>query len=265
MMAKKITSADIRRAMSDRWSAPEYAIMWEVADATGAGARRFADAVVMSLWPSRGLELHGIEIKISRSDWKREAADPRKAEAVAQYCDQWWVYTSPGVVDDISDMPPTWGLREFDGKRWRTLKEAAKTDASPISRPFLASLLRRADDTMRRLINDATQAAWEKEAAEVEQRRKQFHENVKREVERQTARIMRHREKVAEFEAAFGAEILEGWGTDFHALGAASRVLHDCNIGRRGSFDIVAKLRAAADAIEATQGLFPEVHEAEAG
>ena len=45
------------------------------------------DAVIMSLWPSRGLELHGVEIKVSRADWKREAADPAKAEAIAAYCD----------------------------------------------------------------------------------------------------------------------------------------------------------------------------------
>ncbi|MFN4169979.1 MAG: hypothetical protein ACK4HD_16840, partial [Pannonibacter phragmitetus] len=135
---KKLTSADIRAAMSKRWTQPEYALMWEVGSSTGAGPSRYADAVIMSLWPSRGLELHGVEIKVSRSDWKREAADPKKAEAIARYCDRWYVHTPPGIVDDLSGLPPAWGLREFDGKTWRTVREAAKNEPEPVTRPFLA-------------------------------------------------------------------------------------------------------------------------------
>ena len=73
-----LKASDIRAAMSKRWAAPEWAIMWEVAEGTGARGGRYADAVMMSLWPSRGLELHGVEIKISRADWKREAFDPQR-------------------------------------------------------------------------------------------------------------------------------------------------------------------------------------------
>ena len=127
--------------MSKRWCEPQWSIMWEVGEGTGAMSGRYADAVMMSLWPSRGLELHGVEIKISRAYWKREAADPSKAEAIARYCDRWWIHTSPGIVDDLSDLPPAWGLREFDGKNWSTIREAEKTAADPIDRPFLASLL----------------------------------------------------------------------------------------------------------------------------
>ncbi len=141
----RLTAGDIRIAMSKRWKDPEYAIMWEVGEGTGAISGRYADALIMSLWPSRGLELHGVEIKISRSDWKREAADPTKAEAIARYCDRWWIHTPPGIVDDLSALPPAWGLREFDGKAWKTIREADKTDAEPITRRFLVAMLRRAD------------------------------------------------------------------------------------------------------------------------
>ena len=86
----KFTAVKLREAMSKRWAPPEYAVMWEVGRATGAVTnQRYADAVIMGLWPSRGLELHGVEIKVSRSDWRREAADPMKAEAIAAYCDRW--------------------------------------------------------------------------------------------------------------------------------------------------------------------------------
>lgn len=103
--AIRLKASDIRAGMKKRWCDPQWAIMWEVGEGTGAMSGRYADAVMMSLWPSRGLELHGVEIKISRSDWKREAADPSKAEAIARYCDRWWVHTPPGIVDDLSDLP----------------------------------------------------------------------------------------------------------------------------------------------------------------
>lgn len=172
---KTLTASDIRLGMSVRWSQPEYAIMWEVAPATGAatGRIRYADAVIMSLWPSRGQELHGVEIKISRSDWMRESKDPTKAERIAAYCDRWYVHTTPGVIRDLSEVPPAWGVREFDGKRWSTLREAALTEAKPTDRGFLAALLRRADEGMRgeianqaRRMTEAQTEAYEKRVAE---------------------------------------------------------------------------------------------------
>jgi hypothetical protein len=45
-----------------------HAVLFEVRNATGFDANRSIDAVTMTLWPSLGLELAGMEIKISRSD-----------------------------------------------------------------------------------------------------------------------------------------------------------------------------------------------------
>ncbi len=165
----KITATDIRAAILKRFPSQEYAVMFEVADATGANARRYADAVVMSLWPSRGLELHGIEIKVSRSDYLREANDPAKAESVARYCDRWSIYTAPGVIADLISVPPAWGVEEFDGKAFRTLNKAEKTPAEPLTRTFVASMLRRADGISRaqmREIEERSREAAEKAVAD---------------------------------------------------------------------------------------------------
>lgn len=160
---KLVTADHIRAAMLQRYPAQEYALLFEVADGTGAAARRYADAVIMSLWPSRGLEIHGVEIKVSRSDYKREARDPTKAEAVAKYCDKWSVFTTPGVVTDIDTLPPAWGLTEFDGKTWKVVRAASVTPAEPLSRTFVASMLRRSDGPMRKIVEqgqgDAKRAA----------------------------------------------------------------------------------------------------------
>lgn len=250
MSAKKVTATDIRKAMSARWAHPEWAIMWEVAEATGAGGGRYADAVMMSLWPSRGLELHGVEIKVSRSDWKREAADPRKAEAIAKYCDRWWIHTPPGVVDDLSALPPAWGLREWNGTTWKTLREADTTEATPVTRGFLAALLRRADGMMRGFIDEAVRTARAAEMEALEKQRARFQEHVARAAERRVSELSDSAAKIAAFEAAFGDDVLRSWSVDMKALGHAARKLAACD-GRWVEYaDIAKRLRTAADAID---------------
>ena len=253
----KLTSADIRLGMSKRWAAPEYAIMWEVSNATGGAAKRYADAVIMSLWPSRGLELHGVEIKISRSDWKREAADPSKAESIARFCDRWYVHTAPGVVDDLSDVPPAWGLREFDGRVWRTLREASKNEPEPMTRPFLAALLRRADDTMRLMINEATREARDRSADEIEKLRQSREQEIERAAERRTAHLENIAKNLELFEKAFGEGSLSNWGMDHAAVGRAARALSDC--GSKGYGSLAKRLRTAADEIEALAAMVDPV------
>lgn len=245
----KLTSADIRLGMSKRWAAPEYAIMWEVSNATGGAASRYADAIIMSLWPSRGLELHGVEIKISRADWKREAADPTKAEAIARFCDRWYVHTAPGVVDDLSALPPAWGLREFDGKIWKTIREAAKNEPEPITRSFLAALLRRADETMRLMINEATREARERVSDEIEKHRLTHNKEIEEAAARRTAHLDDKAKNFEAFEATFGATSLGTWAVNHAALGRAAKVLSEC--GQRGYEPLAKRLRAAADEIEA--------------
>jgi hypothetical protein len=249
-MRTKVKTADIISAMALRWTSPEWAVMWEVANGTGSagGRRRYADAVMMSLWPSRGLTLEGVEIKVTRADWKREAADPSKAETIAAYCDKWWIHTGPNVIDDVSDVPGAWGWRVYDGKRWKTMREAEKTQAKPMDRTFLAALLRRADDVQRRLVQDATQAARASEMAEAERRRKSMQERIKSEVARRTAELERNAESVREFKSIFGDRSLSDWMIDTRKLAAAARIVHD--VSKSFSGDLPQRLRAAADALE---------------
>lgn len=249
----RLTASDIRVAMSKRWATAEYAIMWEVANATGASARRYADAVIMSLWPSRGLELHGVEIKISRADWKREAADPAKAEAVAGFCDRWWIHTPPGIVDDLSALPPAWGLREYDGRQWTTIREAAKNDPRPIDRPFLAALLRRADGSMRAMIEDAKLEGRKALEEERQRQNERYQANVDDAARRRTAHLERAVANIEAFEAAFGKDSAVNWAIDHASLGRAALALHQC--GWRSVGKLSERLRKAADEIDAITGM----------
>lgn len=167
------TSADVLAAMRLRYAAPEYALFEEVGNATGGGASRRADALVMGLWPSRGLDLHGFEIKVSRNDVVRELRDPRKAEAIATYCDFWWLVVGSASIVKLEEVPANWGLLVPvggpKGTTLRTVKEAVRLEPKAIDKKFLAALLRKVSEAfgseqMRRRIhaevfNEASQRA----------------------------------------------------------------------------------------------------------
>ena len=138
------TAADMIDMLRALYPANAYALLSQVRNATGFGlTARTADAIAMSLWPSRGLVISGFEIKVSRSDWRRELRAPEKADEIAKRCDEWWVVAPAGVVPR-DELPPTWGLLEAGETRLSVARMAAvKLQTGVIDRDFLAALLRR--------------------------------------------------------------------------------------------------------------------------
>lgn len=156
--------AEVFAALKKKYKGLEWALLRHVPDQTGYGKKRTADAIAMNLWPSRGLAIHGFEIKVDRRDWLSELHNPEKAEAIARYCDYWWVIISDEGVALVEEIPETWGLQVVTGSGTRVLKEAAKNDRAPasVSREFLAALLRRAeasDETVDKAVLAEAEAA----------------------------------------------------------------------------------------------------------
>jgi len=160
---------DVRAALAKKYAAPEYALFFEVGDATGGRARRWADAVAMGLWPSRGLALQGFEIKVSRSDLTSELKNPAKAESIARYCRYWWLATPPGLVRE-GELPEGWGLYEAHANGLRCVKQAPALVEEPVSPAFLAAILRRASDTDRRIEADALSKAMDRDEQRTRER-----------------------------------------------------------------------------------------------
>lgn len=142
-------SSQIFDAIAAAHTAPEWATFSEVGDATGVRASRRADALAMNLWPSRGLEIRGFEIKVSRSDLKRELDDPSKAEAIGRFCNTWCLATPVGLVRAEDMIPVTWGLFEVaeNGKGSFKRLPTPRPDSEVIqpSRLFVAALARAAN------------------------------------------------------------------------------------------------------------------------
>lgn len=114
-------------AKSGNGGSGEYAFMRQVRNDAGFSASRTFDAMAVSLWPSRGFETHIFEIKVSKTDWRRELQDGAKAEAACEVADRFSIVAPYGVVDK-AELPPTWGLIEVGGTASRA------TVAAPLLR-----------------------------------------------------------------------------------------------------------------------------------
>lgn len=215
-----------------RYPSNEYAVFFEVRDATGFAARRSADAVVFSLWPSRGLEVSGFEIKVSRADWIKEMRDPAKAESIARYCDRWWLVVSDEKIVAAGELPPTWGLMVARANGFHVVTPAPKLDAAPLDRSFVAAVCRSAQAAAPRTA--AITAAVETARRDWETRRKRVESSVKSDGRRELETLQR---AVKEFEEASGVRI-QSWqaGKIGHAvnavLGGHLHVARDLELAR---------------------------------
>jgi hypothetical protein len=175
-----LTAADVRACISAHFGAAggRYAVLFEVRNGTAWSANRSVDAVVMSLWPSLGMELWGMEIKTARHDWRRELSMPAKASEVFDYFDRWFL-VAPEEVAKLDELPSPWGWFVPDAAGLRKIRDAEKNPApKAIDRHFLGALLR----NVTRAASSPTEAAVNHALAE--QRRKFESEVDKRALER---------------------------------------------------------------------------------
>ena len=148
-MGEVWTSGRLYDRIAAAHAPPEWACFPEIANGTGTHVRRHADALAMNLYPSRGLEIRGFEIKVSRGDLRRELKNPEKAESVARFCDSWWI-VAPADVCKLEDLPLAWGLMVPTDKGLRTVRAATALhpDRAEPTRTFLAAVLRGASKAL---------------------------------------------------------------------------------------------------------------------
>lgn len=142
-----------------------HVMLREVSNGTGWRNHRYADALLLSVWPSRGIWMAGVEVKVDRGDWLRELNDPRKSSEHQKHCKYWWLATTKDVVQP-EEVPETWGWVEVSGKRkTRVRKKAPQLEPEPLDLPFVAAILRKREETEEARCQWAVSEALEKERA----------------------------------------------------------------------------------------------------
>ena len=242
-----LTASSIREALRGVFPSPEWLLGFEVRNGAGFDANRSIDAQAINTWPSRGMEIVAIEIKVSRSDFQREMKDPSKAESGAAYADRIALATPKGLVAP-EELPKGWGLIEVngDGKgRWKV--KATPKDAKTPDRALLVTM-------MRAISGDIEAEIKRRNRVESDRMASEFQKRVEREVARRTNRLEAEAKARAPVSEWLKEQGFEDWCGD-EAIKAAVRVARHSRVGGAGEYfgglpRLHAELKAMAKRME---------------
>jgi hypothetical protein len=269
---RRLTEDDLWEMLIERYPRNAWALFGSVRNTIGyARNERYADAVAMSLWPSRGLHVHGFEIKVSRQDLVRELKDPAKSAAVQSFCDFWWLVLASADLLKPGELPPTWGVLAVRGRKLVQVSEAPKLDAKPIDRPLLASLLRRFQDkAVPREAHQALEASIDRRAEEralqlADAAGTRLHRELSDKLDSLRLEHAALQREVATFEKASGLEIQSWRAGD---MGTAVRMLLDAGVVSRRTWtlnalrtlkrELTAVAKQTAELVEGMEEGFPK-------
>lgn len=203
------SGSTIRQALRKRFPLPQWALFFEVANGMNLTHSGYADAIAMGLFPSRGLDLHGFEIKTDRGDWLRELKNPHKAEQILEHCDYWWLVIGDEKVAKVEEVPSHWGLLVQQKDDLVQAKKAKRLNEARLDRPFIGALLRRACEMVEREKNRAADKLDKLEA--IKQARREAEKNARRHYETDIELLTREKaaltRNIEAFEEASGIKI----------------------------------------------------------
>lgn len=205
-MSAPTTAADVREALLGRWAPAEYLSIYEAPQDSGRQGRKL-DVVVVSLWESRGLELDGVEIKVSMSDWKRELDNPDKADWWWKRVHRFWIAAPAEVAKKIKPQLPTnWGLLSVGANGVRVaVQPTPNRTPEPLAWGTTVGLLRATADCGVNVLARAEQIGYDRgyKVGEANAARHSGDEHLRHRLQELT-------DTVAEFEKASGLKIT-GW------------------------------------------------------
>lgn len=148
-MNEPVTSADLMAILRKKYPAkPDlamnaYVVLEEVPNAVGYATDRHIDAVVFSLWPSKGLTRTAFEIKVSRQDFLRELNNPVKHRWCHECFHQFW-FLAPLEVIKEEELPEGAGWMYPRGGKLVIKRHAAHNPKPRLDDHLLAAFMRAA-------------------------------------------------------------------------------------------------------------------------
>jgi hypothetical protein len=206
----------LRDCLAAKYSLPYHVLLWEVRNSTGFDSTRSADALAISMYVSRGQLITGFEIKEHRSDWLAELKRPDKAEAIAKFCDLFFLVTGSKEIAKLEEIPAPWGWLAFTGKSLKVMKKAEPLKCVPLDRAMLCALTYA---TMKRFQGETTNLIQ----SEVERLTKEKHSMTVWEADEYKKKYTELKAKLAEFESL--TELNIRYAQNIPKLGAAVRAV----------------------------------------
>lgn len=165
----KTTSRDICRALSRHYIGAEglgeeWVLLEEARRGAGfTGNSNRCDLLAIGTWESRGLQLVGHEVKVSRQDWQKELKQPEKAEWIWKHCHQWFLVIPAGSKIVLPDeLPASWGLMEVNASCVKVVTKAPiNRDPVPVPWPMIVGWFAQLDRGGKRDIKAQLTAARE--------------------------------------------------------------------------------------------------------
>jgi len=224
----------------------------------------------VNLWPSRGLEILGFEIKSSRSDWTRELKNPSKSDEIQKYCDRWWIVVGGRNIVQPGELPPTWGLMAIHGNgekgRLVCVQEAPKLEPKPLDKNFLISMLRRAVEAAEHARKQDDNEIFQRGHQEGQKQAERCRDSEYTHMKRMHERLL---EDIKRFKEASGVELNPRNPWEFGDIGMAVRtVLKNVREPLRYRETLrmaMAPLQACLNAIEALERSFSLLEEDDMG
>lgn len=141
-MAKKTyTAVELVSMLRTKYGGSENVFCEQVANATGRDCYSWIDVMVIALWPSHGCSRTAIEVKVSRGDWMREAANPTKNAWCREYCHEFFYCAPPDVIKE-EEVPAGAGLLIPFGSGLRIVRVPVRNVRAIMDDGFLAALAR---------------------------------------------------------------------------------------------------------------------------
>ncbi len=241
------TAAQIFELLGERrFSKPEYLWIGQVANSTGFGAYRFIDGVALSLWPSRGIHPHTVEIKVDRRDWLKEKATPEKAEVLAKWAHFMWLAidgtAKQPVLFEFEEVPTNWGILEVVEQKGKpivkTRRKATLLEPADPTWGFVATVMRNADRADEARIDALVEA-------QISKRKDESASSWKTQYEHLRKKLDEYDENITAFERSSGLHIR--YAHDQAKIGEAVRQLLNAD-GREYS---TTHLKRALESAEA--------------
>lgn len=149
-----MTAKDITELLRQRYCPPEWAFFSELRVGTGytGGSHNQVkipeqrlDGWTINCWPSKGLTTIAFEIKVSRSDFLSEIANPDKRQQAISLSNEFYFVVPDGLIK-VDEIPEECGLIAAKENSIRIVKKPVSNDDPLLNWHFVASIARRSGE-----------------------------------------------------------------------------------------------------------------------